>query len=315
MTEAKSEVKTDTSAPQNQTDNHNEATPNSSNEKPQNSEPQVSEMGDTFESKTTHYGLNDLDKITWKNEHIQRTLEVGFNNPQAALLLRTDHQKKRVGVETFEKKVGHLYGHIRSDNPLADQLLLNVENAVIAWDQTLNLAINELDEKIGRILKNNQSQLRSSNDGYAVILRPEFKTYNAIQLMYACVTFDRYIDHLKLAEQVGLIPKSHVNNAIFNMRKGFLKVVHMLDGFKSDPLSRKDIADLNQTALHALTANKKLVLTPDVLMLQRRAIGAPLIINRYNNDISDIEAKLNEFIRLMQENQAVELPKINEFSK
>lgn len=248
----------------------------------------------------------DIDEITIgasdKNAQIQSEItktkpiiphvDVCFYTQNAINLLTSSTKKIDqnrsyfvTGMDWFDTKIKAVINAARDDDPFADQLLYDLEIAILtngnAFKNESKLATETLAQHLSRF----DSQLKLNDHMHQYRYKVTLQNRLSYDLLWSLKELDKAIYYYYLCDKYSALSKSDIQSKNHEMIKAFRATMLMINSWKSTSITREDIAQNTQRVSKTFELNNKIDLTKEVLLLQTRAQSAPEIRGRKNNTL------------------------------
>jgi integrating conjugative element protein (TIGR03761 family) len=247
-----------------------------------------SDMPQTLGKEINTFVHNDVQMEAKKDSY---TIEL--RTKDARLLIfqevkQEGHKRNHyVAVDTLNAKLPAIYKAAQQDDPFADQLLLDIEQAIANLSQEYSRQTKALQNNIHAVLSHydlsvelNQASVSSRvtlNIDYDLVMRSLFLVKSADTLLYTVF----------LAQKCTVIDRQQAKAYQRSVKDSFRKIIRMIYNWKFSGITRLEMAYAQQRGLQARELNKAITLTSDVLLFEQRAICAPYVPTRQNDRLDD----------------------------
>lgn len=145
------------------------------------------------------YGLDEIRNLG-KNLHLNaESFRLFFYTVEAAKLLpdsrrenkRTGRTVYQKGLKDFDRKFNKLLNAVRDDNPFADSVLLDLEDAAVQLAAVVAQQAANLEMQMDAIFKYHNASVQYLKDDYVTKLEPKFRHDFTMRLPWLVVETDK----------------------------------------------------------------------------------------------------------------------------
>ncbi|MCG3734173.1 AcaB family transcriptional regulator [Vibrio cincinnatiensis] len=229
-------------------------------------------------------------------------LNVTFLTKDAPALLFSRKEKRGEnktnfisGADWFDSKIKVILNAVRDDDPFADQLIFDIENAINNLSALYKEELQDIKASIETKLNHFNASLEISDKIHVETHAISFQNRLTFDLLWALKDLDESLYYLYLSDKYAILPSQVVTEKRQDLRKAYRVILQMINRWKPSAITREDLAHNTQRVAKTFEINEQIQLTKDVLLLEKRAACAPNIKTRNFNKLEPaIKEKLNE---------------------
>lgn len=189
------------------------------------------------------------------------------------------------GADWFDTKLKVILNAIRDDDPFADQLLLDIERAVLDVGKRAEECQDVLKSRMDEALKRHGAKLEFNQNMHASTYKLTFQNRLSYEILWAVKEIDSAFFLLFLSEKHALVSPEEVKETRSSLRRQYNQTLSMINYWTNTAITREDLAHNTARVHKTFEMNKKIVLSHDVLMLKVRATSAPAIKIHRGNEL------------------------------
>lgn len=221
---------------------------------------------------------------------------VKFHSTQSVNLFRgrkgdpKNNVRPIIGLARFARQVAFVWSASSIDDPFADQVLLDIEEAYEAAKEILDAREKAMNDLLHG-MEEFEITLGASNT--PVEFRLQFYSPWGFRGAMLLKQFDKIMRMALTAKHIGLFADNDWISIVSNSARALRHMFAQVDGWISTGLKRDDIRQKNKLAERAITKyddaqGRKIMLTPEVMSGLYRAKLSPVnrILENYLSDLS-----------------------------
>ncbi len=187
------------------------------------------------------------------------------------------------GVDWLDTKVKPVMDAVEQDDPFADQILYDIEQSIDNAVAVYKDASDDLQKFIGETLSGSDSFLELAPEPETNVVKILFDHKLAYKVLWLSKELDKVLYFLYQANKLSLITTKEKNQRWMEAKKLFRNTFNQISGWKHTGISREALAQNTAIVRKAFEINSRIELTPEVLLLEKRADVAPSI-TAWKND-------------------------------
>ncbi|MBD0788153.1 DUF1845 family protein [Vibrio sp. Y2-5] len=238
-------------------------------------------------------------KVSRATRNNKPKINVGFYTKTAYDLMTSESKNKpggkqfhRMGLKDFDKKLSSIFFAAKDDNPVADTVLLMIENLVNIANNEIQILIRDMQKQTEAFFVQHNAGITYDQD-FAYAYSPTWRNKLSYKIMWLIQSADKYFNLLEIAQATDVISEKTGGNNIHQVRRTILNILHFVNRYKHSNVTRTDIAYGTQVARQYFEQmGDHLLLKSAVLLMKERAETAPVIDKRPKGNVDDIYDKL-----------------------
>ncbi|MGR5296840.1 AcaB family transcriptional regulator [Vibrio mediterranei] len=197
------------------------------------------------------------------------------NNPKSRFI---------AGVDWLDTKVKPVMDAVEQDDPFADQILFDIEQSIESAISVYKDASDDLQNFIGKTLSGSDSSLVLASEPETNVVKILFDHKLAYKVLWLSKELDKVLYFLYQANKLSLITTKEKDQRWMEAKKLFRNVFNQISNWRHTGISREALAQNTAIVRKAFEKNSRIELTPEVLLLEKRADVAPSI-SAWKNDV------------------------------